>query len=81
MAAVNGEIVAEPHDPSLDRVDQLFVIAARQIRPPDRAAKKTIAGKNSPLVLFSKYDMSQGMAGNVPNCKFQIAYLVNITIL
>src|SRR5436190_14201213 len=72
VPACYNKIVLERQHVFGYRVDELSVITAWQVRTADRPAKKTVAGKDRPHVVFDEHDMSGRMAWTMPDLELQI---------
>lgn len=56
-----------------DRVDQLLVIAFREVRPANRAAEQDVADKGELARLVIDDDMARGVAGAVGDAETLVA--------
>ena len=57
------------------------MIAAGQVRAPDRAAEQAIAGEDRFFVLFGKHDVSAGVSGTMPHFESQRDDLEYLAVL
>ena len=73
MAGDEGDVVAERPQAVADRLEELVVIAAREIRSADRAPEQHVTHEGDLRRLVHEHDMARRMAGAVHHVEGRVA--------
>src|SRR5690606_22186392 len=80
MTRHEHDVVAQRKQFVAYRMQQLLVIAAREIGAPDRTLEQYIAHQREPLAAMKEHDMARRMAGTEQNVKRLLAESHGIAI-